>query len=56
MERDRNAKRIYVEERAGSRLVGGPEKRWIDTVKKCLKKRELDVRQARKMVQDRNEW
>ena len=43
-------------ERDGSRSVGRPRKRWIDTVKECLKKRGLDVRQARRMVQDRYEW
>ena len=33
-------------------------KRWIDTVKICLKKKKkgLDVRQARRMVHDRSEW
>ena len=31
-------------------------KRWIDAVKECLRKRGLDYRQARRMVQDRNEW
>ena len=31
-------------------------KRWIDTVKDCLRKRGLDVRQVRRMVQDRVEW
>ena len=45
MERDRIAKRIYVGECAVSRSVGRPWKRWIDTVKECLKKRGLDVRQ-----------
>ena len=30
--------------------------RWIDTVKECLKNRELDVRNARRMVQDKCEW
>ena len=50
MENDRIAKRVYVGECAGSRSVGRPRKRWIDTVKDCLKKRRLDVRQARKMV------
>ena len=25
-------------------------KRWIDTVKECSRKRDLDVRQARRMV------
>ena len=49
LERFRTAKRVYVRECAGS-------KRWLDTVKKCLKKRCLDVRQARRMVQDRTKW
>ena len=31
-------------------------KRWTDTVKDCLRKRGLDVKQARRMVQDRSEW
>ena len=46
MENDRIAKIVYVGECAGSRSVGKPRKRWIDTVKECLKKRGLDVRQA----------
>ena len=50
MERDRIAKRVYVGECAGSRSVGRSRKRWIDSVKEGLKKRGLDVRQARKMV------
>ena len=45
----------YVGECAGSRLLGRPRKRWINTVKECLKKRGLGVRQARRIVQDRNE-
>ena len=49
MENDRIAKRIYVRECAGSYW-----KRWIDTVKECFRKRGLDVRQARRMVQDRS--
>ena len=56
MEKNRIAKRIYVGECAGSRSVGRPRKRWIDTMKDFLKKRGLDVRQARRMVQDRSEW
>ena len=55
MENDR-IKRVYVGEHAGSRSVGRLWKRWIDTMKDCLRKRGLDVRQARKMVQDRSEW
>ena len=56
MERDRIAKRVYVGECAGSRSVGRSRMRWIDTVKECLMKRGLDVRQARKMVQYMSEW
>ena len=48
MERDKIAERVYVGERACSRL--------IDTVKECLRKRGLDVRQARRKVKDRSEW
>ena len=50
------AKRVCVGECVGNRSVGRPRKRWIDTVKECLKKRGLDVRQARKMVQEWCEW
>ena len=41
MFKDRNGKRVYVREYDGSRLVGRPRpwKRWIDTMKECLKKR-----------------
>ena len=56
MENDRTAKRVYVGECAGSRSMGMPRKRWIDTMKGCLKK-GLEVRQtrrARRMVHDKN--
>ena len=56
MGRDRIVKRVYVGECAGSHSVDRPRKRWNDTVKECLKKRGLDVRQARKKVQDKCEW
>ena len=48
VENGRIAKRIYVRECAGSRSVGRPRKRWIDTLKDCLKKMGLDARQARR--------
>ena len=54
MENDRTANRVYVGECAGSPSGGMPRKKWIDTVKDCLKKRGLDVRQARRMVHDRS--
>ena len=41
------AEKVYVGECAGSRSVGRARKRWIDTVKKFLKKRGLDFRQAK---------
>ena len=56
MENDSIARGTYVDECVGSRSVGRPRKRWIDTVKECLRKRGFDVRQARKMVQNRSEW
>ena len=54
MENGRITKRVYVGECAGNGSVGRLRKRWIDTVKDCLKKRGLDVRQARRMVHDRS--
>ena len=48
VERDRIAKRVYVGEWVGS-----------DTVKECLKKRGLGIRQARRMgwgFERRNAW
>ena len=56
MENVRTAKRVYVGEWDDSRLLGRPRKRWIDTVKDCLKKRGLDVTQVRRMVYDRSVW
>ena len=49
------AKSVYVRECAGTCLVGRPWKRWVDSVKECLKKRGLDIWQARRMVQDTSE-
>ena len=57
MERDRIAERVYVSYvLVVIQWVGSGRDRWMDTVKECLRKRGLDVRQARRMVQDRNNW
>ena len=56
MKNGRITKRRHVGECAGSHSVGRPQKRWIDTVKDCSKKRCLYVRQARRMEHDRIEW
>ena len=37
MENDKIAKRFYVGECGGSCSVARPRKRWIDTVKECLR-------------------
>ena len=55
MEKDMIAKRVYIGECAGSRSLGRAQKRWTDTMKDCLRKRGLNVRQAMRMVQDRSE-
>ena len=55
-ENNRIAKKVYVVEYADSHSVGRPQKRWIDIMKDCLKKRGLDVRQARRMMHDRSVW
>ena len=36
--------------------MGRPWKRWIDTMKDCLRIRGLDDRQAGRLVQDKSEW
>ena len=38
------------------RFIGQLWKRWIDSVNDCLKKRSLNVSQARRIVYDKNEW
>ena len=56
MENYRIVKRVYVWECAGSPSMGKPRKRWIDTLKDCLKKRGLDVRQEMRIVHDKSVW
>ena len=48
--------REYVGESVDSCLVGKLQKRWIDNIKDCLRKRGLYVRQVKRMVQDRSQW
>ena len=55
MEKDGITNRVYVGECAGSRLLGRARKRWIHNVKDSLRIIDLDVRQARRMVQGRRE-
>ena len=39
--------RVYVGECAGSRSVSRPQKRWIDTVKECLRKKKFGCRASK---------
>ena len=36
--------------------MGRLRKRWIDTMMDCLKKRDLDIRQARRVGHDKSVW
>ena len=56
MENDRTAKKVYVGECADNRSVGKPRERRTDIVKECLRKRGLDIRQARRMMYGRSAW
>ena len=55
MERNKIAKTVYVGVCADSFSMGMLWKRWIDIVKECLRKKSLNVRQTRRMMQDRSE-
>ena len=48
------AKRVYVGVCADSHLVGRLQRRWNDSVNDCLKKKSLNVWQAKSMVYDSN--
>ena len=52
----RTTKRAYAGECTVNRSISRRRKRWIDTVKDCLKKRSLDVRQTTRMVHYRSVW
>ena len=47
MENGRIAQRVYVGECAGSRSVGRLRKRWMDTLKECIRKRGLDYQASK---------
>ena len=48
MERDRIAKRAHGGECASSRSVGRQRKRWIYTVKECLKAKRFEYQASKK--------
>ena len=56
MDENRLVKKMYRGECVGDRTVGRPKLRWIDSVKKCLKVRNVSLPEARRMVHNREEW
>ena len=53
MDADRVVKRVYVSECRGARIRGRPRKRWIESVRECLRERGLNELQAGRVVFDR---
>ena len=56
MENDGITKSVYVAESVSSRLVAQPLNRWIDSANDSLRKRGLNVGQARRMMYVSYEW
>ena len=56
MDESRLVKRMHSSECEGSKPVGRPKKRWIESVTKCLRERNVDLEEARGMVSNRNVW
>src|SRR5678816_1591708 len=55
MNDSRLVKRMYNGECVGNRPAGRPKK-WIESVKECLKERNESLAEARIKVHNRNEW
>ena len=47
MENDRIANAVYAGECAGICSMGRSRKKWTDTVKECLRKRDLDFNKTK---------
>src|SRR5678815_2021302 len=56
MEDSRLVKRMYSDECAGNRPAGKPKKKWIESVKECLKERNVSLADATRKVHNRSEW
>jgi len=54
MEEDRMPKKIFTQERAGTRRRGRPRKRWKEEVERDLQ--VLGVRRWRELVADKKKW
>jgi hypothetical protein len=56
MEDHRLVKKIYNSECVGTRTIGRPKMRWIDSVKRCLMDKGMSLTEARRIVLNREEW
>jgi len=56
MEGERLVRRVYDSDARGMRGRGRPRKCWIDGTKEVMRRKGLDIQEARVCVQDRNEW
>ena len=54
MENDRITKKIYVGEYVDSQSIGKLQKRWVNTIKDCLRNKGLDIKLARRMEQGKS--
>merc|ERR1712105_304859 len=56
MEVERLVRRVYDSDARGMRGKGRPRKCWIDGTKEVMRRKGLDIQEARVCVQVRNEW
>ena len=56
MENDRLLKRVMNAEVSGRGARGRPRFGWMDGVKRAIRDRGMNVREAREHARDRNEW
>ena len=56
MNDSRLVKRMYSGECVGNRPAGRPKRKWIESVNKCLKERNVSLVEVRRKVYNRSEW
>src|SRR5678816_4581044 len=56
MDDSRLVRRMYSGECAGNRPAGRPKEKWIESVKECLKKKNVSLAEAIRKVHNKNEW
>src|SRR5678815_4244908 len=56
MDDSRSVKRMYSGECVGNRPDGRQKKKWNESEKECLEKRNVSLAEARRKVHNRSEW